>query len=57
MMNILSEPGTVRSNHGNLYGLLIFWVQGHYRVLDAELVGSGTGGRRGEGGAARDMQR
>ena len=37
--------------HGNLYTLPLAHVHGLYRVLNAELFESGTGGRGGEGGA------
>ena len=35
----------------NLYNLLLYWVHGRYKVLDAKLVRSGTLGRGGEEGA------
>ena len=44
--------GPVCSTHGNLYVLLLARVYGRYRVLDAGVIGSGTG--EGEHGSGRD---
>ena len=44
----ICRVGTVRRTHRNLYNLLLAWVHGRYRVLDAEVVRSETGGGGGE---------
>ena len=49
-MNMLIN-GTMCSTHGNLHNMILAWVNRRYRVFDAKLVRSGTGGRGGEGGA------
>ena len=41
----------VSSIHGDLYYMLLGRVYGRYGVLDAEVVGSGKGGRRRKSGA------
>ena len=35
------------STNGNLYVLLLSWLYGRCRVLDAGVIGSGTGGGEG----------
>ena len=39
----------MRSTHRNFYDLILYRVHGRYRILDVEVVGSGTGGKGGRG--------
>ena len=38
----INVHGTLYSTKRNLYNLLLYWVHGHYKVLDAKVVRPGT---------------
>ena len=49
--NYIALNGPFYITHRNLCNILLSHVHGRYRVFDAEVVRSGTGGRGGEVGA------